>query len=58
MAVIADKCPEILVNVVDINEERINLWNSLNLDLLPIYEPGLDKIIKKRRNKNLFFQQS
>ena len=44
-----------LVNVVDINEERINLWNSLNLDLLPIYEPGLDKIIKKRRNKNLFF---
>ena len=55
MAVIADKCPEILVNVVDINEERINLWNSLNLDLLPIYEPGLDKIIKKRRNKNLFF---
>ena len=55
MAVIADKCPEILVNVVDVNEERINLWNSLNLDLLPIYEPGLDKIIKKRRNKNLFF---
>ena len=55
MAVIADKCPDILVNVVDVNEERINLWNSLNLDLLPIYEPGLDKIIKKRRNKNLFF---
>ena len=55
MAVIADKCPELLVNVVDVNEERINLWNSLNLDLLPIYEPGLDKIIKKRRNKNLFF---
>ncbi len=55
MAVIADKCPEILVNVVDINEERINLWNSLNLDLLPIYEPGLDNLIKKRRNKNLFF---
>ena len=55
MAVIADKCPEILVNVVDVNEERINLWNSLNLDFLPIYEPGLDKIIKKRRNKNLFF---
>ena len=31
MAVIADKCPELLVNVVDVNEERINLWNSLNL---------------------------
>ncbi len=55
MAVIADKCPEILVNVVDVNEKRINLWNSLDLDLLPIYEPGLDKIIKKCRNKNLFF---
>ena len=55
MSVIADKCPEIIVDVVDINEERINLWNSLNLDLLPIYEPGLDNLIKKRRNKNLFF---
>ena len=41
MAVIADKCREITVNVVDINKERINLWNSSNLDDLPIYEPGL-----------------
>ena len=41
MAVIADKCRDITVNVVDINKERINLWNSSNLDDLPIYEPGL-----------------
>ena len=55
MAVIADKCREITVNVVDINKERINLWNSSNLDDLPIYEPGLSEIIERCRNKNLFF---
>ena len=55
MSVIADKCPEILVNVVDINKDRINAWNSSNLDNLPIYEPGLDKIVERCRNKNLFF---
>tara|TARA_B100000242_G_scaffold126304_1_gene89074 strand:- start:23018 stop:24454 length:1437 start_codon:yes stop_codon:yes gene_type:complete len=55
MAVIADKCPEIRVNVVDVNEERIKLWNSSNLEELPIYEPGLDKIIQRKRGKNLFF---
>ena len=58
MAVIADKCPEILVNVVDINEERISLWNSKNLDDLPVYEPGLSDIVKKTRNKNLFFSSN
>ena len=42
MAVIADRCPHIEVNVVDINQERINLWNSLDLNKLPIFEPGLD----------------
>jgi len=55
MAVIADRCPNILVNVVDVNKERIDLWNSSNLDNLPIYEPGLDEIIKRCRDKNLFF---
>ena len=40
MAVIADKCPEINVNVVDTNQTRIDLWNSTDLDLLPIFEPG------------------
>ena len=55
MAVIAHKCPHIIVTVVDINEERINAWNNKNLNYLPIYEPGLDEIILKCRDKNLFF---
>ena len=57
MAVIADKCPDILVNVVDINEDRINAWNIKNLSKLPIFEPGLAAIVKKCRNKNLFFSK-
>lgn len=52
MAVIAYKCPKYKVIVVDINEERIRRWNS---DLLPVYEPGLDEIVKEVRGKNLFF---
>ncbi|VDK42644.1 unnamed protein product [Anisakis simplex] len=51
-AMIAYKCPEIRVTVVDMNSEKINQWNS---DKLPIYEPGLDEIVKKCRDKNLFF---
>ena len=58
MSVIADKCPEITVNVVDINEERIKLWNSSDLNHLPIFEPGLDKIIKRCRGRNLFFSMN
>lgn len=52
MAVIADKCLEYKVTVVDIDHEKIDRWNS---DTLPIYEPGLDEIVKRRRGKNLFF---
>ena len=55
MAVIADKCPNIKVTVVDINQKRINDWNSDNLSELPVFEPGLEEIIKRVRNKNLFF---
>lgn len=55
MAVIAIQCPEINVYVVDHNNEKINLWNHSNLDMLPVYEPGLKEIIAKTRNKNLFF---
>ena len=55
MSVIADNCPEIEVNIVDINQERINLWNSPDLNNLPIYEPGLDEIISRCRGRNLFF---
>jgi len=55
MAVIARKCPEITVTVVDISEERIAAWNDANLDNLPIYEPGLAEVVAKSRHKNLFF---
>ena len=52
MAMIAKQCPNIEVNVVDINESRIAAWNS---DSLPIYEPGLDEVVKEARGRNLFF---
>ncbi len=55
MAVLANKCEDIEINVVDINPERIKLWNSNNLKELPIYEPGLEEIINKCRGKNLHF---
>ncbi|KAJ6772328.1 UDP-GLUCOSE 6-DEHYDROGENASE [Salix koriyanagi] len=54
MAVIALKCPKIEVVVVDIFEPRIIAWNS---DQLPIYEPGLDDVVKQCRGKNLFFSK-
>ena len=41
MSVIAQKNPNIKVTVVDINEDRIGAWNSVDLSNLPIYEPGL-----------------
>lgn len=55
MAVIAQKCPHIKVTVVDINEARIAAWNSDDLSQLPIFEPGLDLIVKEARGRNLFF---
>ncbi len=55
MSVIALKCPEIKVNVVDLNSKRIAAWNDVNLKNLPIYEPGLAEIISEARDRNLFF---
>ena len=55
MAVIASKCQDIKITLVDIDKERINAWNDPNLDNLPIYEPGLKNLISENRNKNLFF---
>jgi UDPglucose 6-dehydrogenase len=52
MATIAYKCPEIMVNIVDLNEARIAAWNS---DSLPIYEPGLKEIVDSSRGRNHFF---
>ena len=54
MAVIALKCPEINITVVDVDEEKIKNWNG-PVQKLPVYEPGLSEIITKVRDKNLFF---
>jgi len=55
MAVIALKCPNIKVTVVDINKQRIAAWNHADLDQLPIYEPGLKEVVAEARGRNLFF---
>tara|TARA_A100001388_G_scaffold277507_1_gene269053 strand:- start:4119 stop:5471 length:1353 start_codon:yes stop_codon:yes gene_type:complete len=55
MSFMAYKVPSIEVNVVDINQKRIEAWNSDDLDKLPIFEPGLKEVIKKVRGKNLNF---
>jgi len=55
MSVIAQKNPNIRVTVVDINKDRIDRWNSVDLSKLPIYEPGLDKVVSESRGRNLFF---
>lgn len=52
MAVIASKCPQYRVTVVDVNRERIDAWNS---EALPVYEPGLREVIGASRGRNLFF---
>src|SRR5881394_4245881 len=52
MAMIALKCPDVRVTVVDINKERIAGWNS---NQLPVYEPGLSEVVKQCRGRNLFF---
>ncbi|XP_013418684.1 UDP-glucose 6-dehydrogenase isoform X2 [Lingula anatina] len=51
-SVIAYKCPEIMVTVVDLSKDRIAQWNS---EHLPIFEPGLMEIVKECRGRNLFF---
>ena len=54
MAVIALKCPDIKVSVVDLNAERISAWNG-PLENLPVYEPGLREVVAEARGRNLFF---
>lgn len=55
MAVIAQKCPNIKVTVVDLNKDRIAAWNNPNVEEIPIYEPGLSAIVAEARGRNLFF---
>ena len=54
MAVIALKCPDVKVTVVDLNPQRIAAWNG-PLDALPVYEPGLAEVVEKARGRNLYF---
>lgn len=57
-AIIAAKNPHLRVTVVDLDQTRIDAWNS---DQLPIYEPGLRDIVEHARDgslsrrPNLFF---
>ena len=40
------------VTVLDLSAKQIDAWNSGDL---PIYEPGLDEVVARSKNKNLFF---
>ena len=53
LSVIADQCPGLRVTVCDIDAGRIAQWNS---DRLPVYEPGLEEVVRRTRGRNLFFQ--
>ena len=52
MAVLADRCPDVSVTVLDLNAARIAAWNS---DQLPVFEPGLDAVVRRTRGRNLAF---
>jgi UDPglucose 6-dehydrogenase len=52
MAVLASKCPEIQVTVIDIDARQIEMWNS---NTLPVYEQGLYEIVQQARGRNLHF---
>ncbi|KAF9011936.1 UDP-glucose/GDP-mannose dehydrogenase [Cyathus striatus] len=54
LRVIALKCPHITVTIVDLNQARVDAWNSPDFKL-PIYEPGLEEVVRKARGRNLFF---
>jgi UDPglucose 6-dehydrogenase len=52
MAIIADHCPKVRTTIVDMNAARVAAWNS---DTLPVFEPGLEEVIRRVRGRNLFF---
>ena len=58
MAVIADRCPDLQVTVVDLNQARIDAWNDPDTSRLPVYEPGLDGVVERARGRNLSFSTS
>jgi len=52
MAVMAKHCTQYRVIVVDVDEAKIRAWQD---DNLPIFEPGLDTVVRETLNRNLFF---
>ena len=58
MAVFAHNCPDIKFTVLDINKEKIAQWNDKDLKKLPVFEPGLEEIIRNRRGKIFFLVQN
>ena len=52
MALIAMKCPDFQVSVVDVDAARVAAWAS---GPLPYFEPGLDDLINKVLDRNLSF---
>ncbi len=54
MAVIAKMNPDRKVIVADIDARRIDAWNSPDF-ALPVYEPGLEEVVRETRGRNLFF---
>lgn len=52
MAMIALKCPDIDVVVLDLDPSRVAAWQSKSL---PVYEPGLDSVVRECLGRNLFF---
>lgn len=55
MAVMADFCPGVEICVVDVDQQRIDAWNNLNDQPLPLYEPGLQDVLDRVRGQNLTF---
>uniref|UniRef100_A0A7E4WBN5 UDPG_MGDP_dh_N domain-containing protein n=1 Tax=Panagrellus redivivus TaxID=6233 RepID=A0A7E4WBN5_PANRE len=52
LAAIVRETDSTYVTVADMNKDRIQQWNS---EKPPIFQPGLDAIVKACRGKNLFF---
>ena len=55
MAVMAQQCKDLKIEIVDLEQKKISLWNDKNLENLPVFEPGLSEIVNECRDKNLFF---
>ena len=57
MAVIADKCPKIQIEVVDLNLDRIKNWNNNDFSKLPVFEPGLEKKLLRDVEERIYIFQ-